>query len=191
MVEKLETDLKKRTLIAILKRKDILLRDYHPEIMNSWIFGESLRSLAQMYLPNDWIISESVARSAVWVYLDEVMDPVRKKEIALEHMKSANTRRRDYQKRENDFDFSDMNVGAYRVALGKNGVELYEGSVKFIDFGNNFFRTMNEKQFINYLREDLDFKWKDIEANVNSVFSHKNPRTLTSIKTAYQKWKKE
>ncbi len=201
-----------RARIAMLKRRDYLLRD-HPEVVEEYRAGASLAELAQKYLPEDFEISQNVAKGSVLCVLVELLDPEEKKALGIQHKKDAHKKRRDLNgKKTKDPKRVAAGKKSYETGLCKltseqlaqtcingmikRGIYPYEGEVRFVNTslnGEQVLYPMNERDYILFLRNQRGFTWSKIEEMVNDCFNGngRRKRKANSIRVVYQDWMKE
>jgi len=199
--------------IAIMKRGNFLLEN-HPEVVEEYRKGATLTDLAQQYFPEDYKISQNIAKNSVLYALTRLMNSEEKKRLGLEHKRNANKSRKDLNKNKRKKNPKRIAAGkkAYNAGLSKltseelskycidnmkkKGIFPYEDKVRFVNTSLNeqqLLYPMNEKQYVLYLREQGGKTWHKIENLVNQEFAleGKNPRKANSIRVVYQIWKRE
>jgi len=203
-----------RARLAMYKRRDYLLRCY-PEIVDQYRRGDSLAEIAQRCLPDDYEISQNIAKNSVLYALAKLLTPGEKRELGLQH-------KRDAYKKRKDLNGKCVKEGPIknpkRVAAGKRaytlgvshstskrlaqvcvdnmirrGIYPYEGEVRFVNTGLNGHQVlypMNEKDYILFLRNQRGLIWSEIEKIVNDSFNGngRRKRKANAIRVSYQSW---
>jgi len=199
------------TQIVLFNRRAFLVKN-HPEIADEWIAGNSLNELAEKYLPNDYEISQNIARNAVLYALRVLIPEEELTELGLEHKRNNACKKKGYKPKIKDPQMVALGKRGYQGGLvhipsgdlsrrcvdmmRRKGIYPYEGDSRFVNAGLNgqqILYPMDEKDYILFLREQRNLTWNEVADAVNSWYNRygRKPRTANSIRVSYQGWKKE